>query len=416
MKIAPGTPLTVRLAWSKTDIQRVGRLALRDRQIFFQYDPSFLETGLDISPLKLPRVPEVQGPFQTPSSFEGLPGVFNDCLPDGWGRLLVDRRARELDVSLSALDRLAIVGCHGIGALTFEPITEIGTKNGTLDLDKLAADSRAVFAGEAGKVLDQLIRLGGSPHGARPKAMIAIDEKGKVYHGYDDDDLGFPQFLVKFAAKNDPKDIGAREYAYSLMAAAAGVRLPETRLLPQRGGPGYFASAHFDRVDGHRLHAHTISGVLHAEQGPTLDYVDILKTVLHLTRDQREIRAMFRLMTFNVLAHNRDDHGKQFTLLMGRDGSWRLAPAYDLTFSDGINGEHSTTVAGEGAAPGRNDVLAVAAKIGVPRAEAERILDEVASAIARWPEFAETAGVGRTGRAEIGRTLGIAPRCGRKKS
>lgn len=405
MKIPADTPLTVALRWSDRDVMPVGRLAMRDRQIYFQYDASFAARGLPLSPFHLGIASHVLGPFNTP--FEGLPGVFNDSLPDGWGRLLVDRKGRKLRLALTPLDRLAIVGRHGIGALTYEPAANLPEAKGAIDLDVLAADAAATLAGDAADVLDRLIVLGGSPQGARPKAMIAWSEADdSVIHGVGAAPPGYRRFLVKFAAQIDPKDIGRIELAYARMAEAAGLRMPRTRLFRGRRGGGYFGAERFDWGGAERFHAHTLGGLLHADHRvPALDYTQVLAAAQRLTRDQQEVLALFRVMVFNVVAHNRDDHAKQFSFLMDRQGAWRMAPAYDLTYSDGINGEHTTTVDGEGRAPGDAEMLRIAHKVGIKKPAALAVIEATRAAIAAWPAWADEAGVTKSSAKEIGQAI-----------
>jgi serine/threonine-protein kinase HipA len=409
VKIPPRTPLLVSLQWNDAVVKPVGRLATRNRQIFFEYDPSFITRPLPISPFHLPLATHVLGPFNTP--FEGLPGVFNDSLPDGWGRLLVDRRARKLGVALTPLDRLAVVGTRGIGALIYQPETALEDVRGVLDLDALAADAAATLEGDARDVLDQLIVLGGSPQGARPKAMIGWSERrNSVVHGARILPPGYRRFLVKFPASDDPKDIGPIEYAYSLMASAAGVRTPRTHLFPSHRGSGFFGAERFDFHGVDRRHVHTVSGLLSLDHRvPTLDYTSVLAATWQLTRDHREVLAMFRLMTFNVLAHNRDDHSKQFSFLMDANGTWAASPAYDLTFSEGLNGEHTTTIDGEGRAPTDADMMRVAHKAGIKERDAARIIDEVGTAVGKWTSFASKAGVTRKLTKQISQRLRRSP-------
>jgi serine/threonine-protein kinase HipA len=405
MKIPPNSPIEVSLKWDDKAVVPVGRLAQADREIVFEYDQSFLASPLPISPLKLPVQAGVQGDF--PRFFDGLPGVFNDSLPDGWGRLLIDRRARRQGVTLSPLDRLAIVGEHGIGALTYRPTTLIGDEGGELDLDVLAESAVAVLEGEPAELLDQLIGLGGSPQGARPKAMINWSEEGKkAVHGARDVPAEYKRFLVKFRAAEDPIDVGGIEYAYALMAAAAGIRTPEPHLFKAKRGPGYFGVERFDYDGPNRLHVHTLSGLIDADhRSPALDYDTILAATRYLTKNDAEALAQYRLMAFNVLAHNRDDHSKQFSFVMNPQGAWATAPAYDLTFSVGPNGEHSTTVGGEGRAPGEKDMLKVADKSGIKKTQALEIIEEVRTAVAKWPQFAKEAGLKKTTTSEIQKFL-----------
>ena len=181
----------------------------------------------------------------------------------------------------------------------------------------------------------------GAPRGgACPKALVAVNEQGDAVHGPEAPASGYDHYLVKFRGADDPEDAAQIEQAYATMARAAGVRMPETRLIAGGRSQHYFTARRFDREGVKRLHAHSASGLLYADfRLPSLGYKDLIALTRAVTRDRREGRAMFALATFNVLSHNRDDHARQFTFLMSRDGKWRLAPAYDLTFA---TGEHTT--------------------------------------------------------------------------
>jgi len=405
MKMEPGTPLSVSLRWSGDDIQPVGRLAYRDRVAYLEYDQSFLKAGLELSPVHHRTTPDLQKPHDI-GVFEGLHGLFHDSLPDGWGRLLVDRRARQLDIdpaSLTPLDRLACVGSSGMGALVFEPETPIWPDNGTgIDLDQLAEDARRVLAGETAEVLAALGKAGGSPGGARPKALIAVNENGEALHGVTDPPEEYTHYLVKFRGTNDPADIANIELAYALMAKAAGIAMPETRLLEGAKGQQYFAAQRFDRANNHRLHIHSASGLLYADiRIPSLDYRDLIRLTRAVTRDQRDCAAMFTLAVFNVLSHNRDDHGRQFSYLMDGHGTWRLAPAYDLTFAPGPGGEHSTSVLGHGKDITRAHLRELGRNADLKDREADEIIDRVSATTGNWKQFADEAGVSRESTAMI---------------
>ena len=346
MRVAPGSHLTVALRWDDGDVQTVGRLGHRDRIVYLEYDDSFLTSGLELSPIRHAATRGLVRPYDA-SVFGGLHGVFNDSLPDGWGRLLVDRRARELGIdpaTLTPLDRLACVGDQGIGALCYAPAADVwDATDSALDLDRLATNAHRVLTGDVSTVVSELGRVGGSPGGARPKALVAVNEQGDAVHGTEASASGYAHYLVKFRGDDDPEDAAQIEQAYATMARAAGVRMPETRLMAGGRGHHYFATRRFDREGVKRLHAHSASGLLYADfRLPSLGYKDLVALTRAVTRDRREGRAMFALATFNVLSHNRDDHARQFTFLMSRDGKWRLAPAYDLTFATGPGGEHTT--------------------------------------------------------------------------
>tara|TARA_R110002110_G_scaffold359443_1_gene568875 strand:- start:2544 stop:3782 length:1239 start_codon:yes stop_codon:yes gene_type:complete len=377
----------------------VGRLANREGKIYFEYDATFLKTGLNISPLRLP--PESDLKTFDPTLFEDLPGVFNDSLPDGWGRLLFDRLLRSKGIlvgDISPLDRLAHVGLTGIGALVYEPDYSAQHPNASLNLDVLAAQTQEVLSGEAEDVLQELLALNGSSAGARPKAVIGVDANRKNIlnseHNLPED---FEHWLVKFSNSTDGDDAGAIEHVYSLMAKEAGLEMMPTHLFPAENGPGYFATKRFDRNGKQRLHAHTACGLLHSDfRTPSLDYEDLLTLTEVVTRDVREVEKMFRLAVFNVLAHNRDDHSKNFTFLMNEAGDWKLSPAYDLTFSSGPGGEQSTMVMGEGKSPGIEHLVKLGEGAKISRTTIDQIIEKAKSALNQWGRLAKGYDVSRT--------------------
>lgn len=399
MKVAPGSPLHVSLHWDTDDIQPVGRLAYRDHIAYLEFDQEFLKAGLDLSPVHHKTIAGLQRPYDT-DVFEGLHGIFNDSLPDGWGRLLIDRRARQLDIepsTLTPLDRLACVGSSGIGALCYAPTTEIWeTGKDDLDLDQLAADARKVLEGDISEVLLALGQVGGSPGGARPKALIALNEDGHAVHGIDEIPEGYEHYLVKFPGVDDPHDIAAIEMAYADMAKEAGVIMPETKLLEGSEGKSYFAACRFDRKGTQRVHVQSASGLLYTDiRIPALDYTDLIMLTRNVTRDQRECKAMFNLAVFNVLAHNRDDHARQFSFLMEHNGTWRMAPAYDLTWSFGPGGEHSSSVLGYGKNITRDHLIELGKKADMQKPEIINLLERAQEAISKWEIFANSYGISR---------------------
>ena len=313
---------------------------------------------------------------------------------------------------------LACMGEWAMGALVYRPEIEEPVETGSIDLDRIAGQSREVLKEAPEELFPTLLRVGGSPGGARPKAVVCRDDRsGALIHGALAAPDGWSHWLVKFRGKNDPADIGPIEQAYADMARAAGLDLPSTRLFPSGNPktPAYFGARRFDRVGtSGRLHLHSACGQVHADfRQPSLDYKTLMILTFQLTKDHRQVVEMFRRAAFNVFAHNRDDHGRQFAYLMDRTGSWSLAPAYDLTHSDGPGGEHSTAVMGEGRIPGERHLLAMAAEFTIPSADAAGIIDQVRGAVDRWRDFAEGSGVGRTSRTRIGTV--IAPRrTGRK--
>jgi serine/threonine-protein kinase HipA len=218
---------------------------------------------------------------------------------------------------------------------------------------------------------------------------------------------GFTAWLVKFPAKVDDPHAASLEHAYFLMAEAAGLTVPRTQLLGRtRRAPGYFAIERFDRRGAERVHTHTLGGLHHLPHGyPGLDYRDLLRTTRELTRDERAVAEMFRRACFNVLAHNRDDHSRNFAFVMDGTGAWSPSPAYDLTFSRGPGGEHTMVVAGEGRAPTEAHLLRLAEEAELKNAP--RHLSKVKRALGAFGDFAEAAGVPAKLRKQIAKELAL---------
>lgn len=371
--------------------QLMGRLLLKNRQIFFEYDAGFIKTGLELSPFKLAlKAGVIESNDRT---FEGLFGVFNDSLPDGWGRLLLDRKLMNAGLNpgtLSPIDRLCFVGALGMGALSYEPGNPSAISHLTNDLDEIDREIQATLD-ENDAYVDDLLVLGGSSAGARPKVLLNID-------GAD--------WLIKFRSQLDPKDISAIEYAYHLMAIDAGLIVPEAKIFPSRKGLGFFGVKRFDRNGDSRIHMHTIAGLLHADhREPSLDYESIMKATLYLTKDIRQCEIQFRNAVFNILSHNRDDHSKNFSFLMDQQGNWTVSPAYDLTFSSGPSGEHSTMIMGEGKSPTKAHLLKSSTTCNIKQDKALEIIHQVLAATEKWDAFAGEVGVSKLQTKNIGEAL-----------
>ena len=402
--------LEVRFTRSTGDSSPVGTLAEDHGRVYFEYSPGFLAAGLNLSPFRLPFEP---GLFEhTDRNFGPLPGLFDDSLPDGWGLLLMDRHFRSRGRNLaevSPLDRLSWLGTRTMGALTYHPPTEReNDAAGVFDLHDLARQSQDLLAGTAVDVLPQLLRAGGSPGGARPKVLVGFNTgTGDVTSGADDLPAGFEHWIVKFADRTDTRDAGAIEYAYSLMAGAAGIVLPPTRLFETSEGDRFFGSKRFDRDGTRRYHVHTFGNLIQSNfRIPSADYADLLKATALLTRNHQDVLRACRRMVFNVLAHNRDDHVKNFAFLLDdTTGDWALSPAYDLLYTPGPGGEHTMSLAGEGKNPGRSHLLRLAAQADVAKREIVGIIDQVQAAVARWKDFATAAGVSPVSIRQIAQSL-----------
>jgi serine/threonine-protein kinase HipA len=386
--------------------RKVGRMARQARRILFEYDPGFLATGLPISPFHLPLRSSVY--VGDAAIFDGLFGVFNDSLPDGWGRLLLDRSVERHGIDrgqLTPLDRLAHVGPNGMGALIYEPDNSDAGPDERLNLRKLARDAEDILAGDQSDIVEKLYRLAGASAGVRPKVVAQVrQDRESIVHGADALAKGFSHWIIKFGSATDPADAGPMEFAYSLMARDAGLSMPPTHLFQAGARKRFFGVERFDRIGDQRLHMHSLSGLIHADhRNPSLDYDSLLKATLLLTKDVREVEKVFALACFNVLAHNRDDHAKNVSFLMDAKGRWRLAPAYDLTFSSGPGGEQSMLVMGEGRSPGIAQLRALGAKHGLRATEA--VIGRVVDAVSRWHRHADAAGLGKASASRIGQVL-----------
>ncbi len=397
MKLPPGEALAVSLAFGPTDRVALGRLALDRRGVAaFEYTRAFLDAGIPAQPLWPPPAPDVLF-AKEPRVFDGLHGIFADSLPDAWGFEVMRRRAALRGIAyaeLSPLDRLAIVGESGAGALVFTPDYS-ETTSGAIDLDMLSDGALAVLDGIDTDVVEELAKLGGSSGGARPKVFIGRNESGHAIAGNTAIPVGYDAWIVKFRGRYDVADIGPLEAAYADMARAAGIDVMPTTLIASSRGPGYFATKRFDRGAANtRIHTLSVAALLEIDWNlPSIDYVALHHVVRHITSDQRAVEQMFRRMVFNVLAGNRDDHTKQHRFLMSRDGVWRLAPAYDLTPSSGPSGQHYLAVNGKGGSIESFDLLAVARAVRVKPAIARATIEDVRTAIARFPSFASAYGV-----------------------
>jgi len=344
----------------------VGTLAkTSDGLIAFEYDNNWLNNGFSISPFSLPLEKKVFIPKYEP--FEGLFGVFNDSLPDGWGRLVLDRVLLNNKINpleIDNLNRLAIVQENGMGALEYEPVHEFKTNNEISDLDNLSEKCSKILASQDVDNLDEIFKLGGSSGGARPKILIKVDGE---------------DWIIKFPSSIDLNDIGEQEYKYSICAKNCGIKMTETRLFPSKICSGYFGTKRFDRKNNKRIHTISASGLLETSHRlPNLDYNILMKLTMKLTNDYQDIEQLYRLMCFNVFAHNRDDHLKNFSYIYNDyKKEWHLSPAYDLTYSSSFNGEHATTIDGNGKDPNSENILSVVKKIGLKERFAKDIMLDI---------------------------------------
>ena len=351
----------------------VGTMALYNGTLCaFEYSKEWLTEGFSISPFSLPLEKGVFMPKIDP--FEGLFGVFADSLPDGWGRLLVDRLMRKKGIdpfSYGNMERLAIVGETGMGALTYRPVIDMDEKYDDYSLDEIAKECEKILLSESSDKLDYLFAKGGSSGGARPKILTKVDEE---------------DWIIKFPATFDDKNIGKQEYEYALCARECGINLEEVRLFDSEDTDGYFGMKRFDRVGNQicdKVHMVSAAGLLEtSHRTPNLDYNILMRLTLQLTGSMEECEQLFRRMCFNVYAHNRDDHAKNFSFLYEEEKKcWRLSPAYDLTYSTTYYGEHTTTVAGNGKNPGSKELIFLGTQAGLSKEKCRSIAVEIKNCV-----------------------------------
>ena len=384
--------------------QPVGTLAEARGGIFFEYAPDFIASGHELSPFHLPLGSGVKARDASVPTMR-LHGLFEDSLPDHWGRRVMMAWFRQRGTpehAVTPLMMLAYVGQRAMGALDYTPELEV-TAPGEITLPGLY--TAAADAEHRGDVhLPMLAQVGGSAGGARPKALLNLPDSGNgpVQAGATPPTTGQGAWIVKFDTSRDGT-LGPLEEAYARMARAAGIEVPATRLLETDHPTGvrrHFAVKRFDRDGAERLHHHTLGGLLHAGGGD-LDYQTLLRATRRLTKDEREVWRSYRRAVFNVLASNRDDHAKNHGFIY-RNRVWTLGPAYDLTFTSARQmPERGMAVCGERRSAGVEHLMKLAKSESLDAKEAKHIVDEVRAALTRWRTFADEAGVPVLTAAEV---------------
>lgn len=393
----------------------------------FEYQPAFIRSGIEIAPLTMPLAGG-SGPFVFPSlpeaTFRRLPGLLADALPDDFGNALIDAWMARDGVAASqitSLDRLAYMGRRGLGALEFKPVRGPKASRGetALEMASLVESARRAVAGDlasdahAASALAQIISVGTSAGGARAKAAVAWNAAtGEIRAGQFEVPDGFEHWLIKFDGVGPDerlgvsRDYGRIEYAYALMAQAAGITMSPCHLL-EENGRAHFMTRRFDRAGAAKHHVQTWCGLAHVDfrQKATHDVTQLFQVVDRLRLGYEAREDVFRRVAFNVMAANCDDHSKNVSFLLREGGAWELAPAYDVTYAYNPDGEwtyqHLLSVNGKFAQIDRTDLLAVADRVGV--GTAPRVLRDVRDAVATWPDFAKRA---RVSVAEVRRIRG----------
>ncbi len=360
----------------------VGTLADDGSDLLFQYSPQALEQGIELSPIRLPlRAPAYPDRRTEYTKLHNVPGLIYDSLPDGWGYRLMHRRmkARGIDPDkMTTLDRLAYLGANTMGALAYSPSLAEVRDSHDMSLLELAQEVQAVLVDDGHQILAEMARAGGSPGGARPKALVHFNPVTGQMSTQAGQVADAQAWLVKFPGNDDEPDCCALEELYARIAHHCDFGMTQTRFFELPDGRTAFGTQRFDRRGEQRVHVHSLAGLLHANfQEPSVSYEDFFRVTRRLTRDQRELKKAVQRCAFNILMNNRDDHSKNLSFLLEDDNTWRLAPPYDLTYCPGYQGEHFMDVAGEGKAPGRAHVLKAAKAAGLPSAAAEQAIDEL---------------------------------------
>lgn len=409
--------------WGRT----IGAVSIDDGDpvASFQYDPAFAQSGIEVAPLMMPLNERVyRFPALAAETFHGLPGLLADSLPDKFGNALIDAwlaTQGRSPASFNAVERLCYTGTRGMGALEFAPVLGPRQRKAhAIEIDalvQLASEVlrqrrglQATFAddGERREALNDILRVGTSAGGARAKAVIAWNpQSNEVRSGQVEAEPGFGYWLLKFDGVSgnqdkeleDPKGYGTIEYAYFLMARAAGVHMSECRLL-EENGRRHFMTQRFDRLpNGEKLHMQSLGALAHYDfnQAGAYGYEQAIMVIRQLQLPMEAVEQQFRRMAFNIVARNQDDHVKNIAFLMDKAGRWSLAPAYDVIYSYNPSGawtdRHQMTLNGKRDGFTQADFEACAKLAGMKRGRAAAILEEVTTAVTRWPEFAEQARV-----------------------
>jgi serine/threonine-protein kinase HipA len=379
----------------------------------FQYTPAFENSGLELSPLrmKLKAKHRFSFPELARGTFHGLPGLLADALPDTFGNALIDEyltRHGTRTEEITTLQRLVYVGRRAIGALEFEPaIAETRSPAVTVPLDMahLVEDARHALRGELGKIAQEILDVGSSAGGARAKAVIGWNpQTNEVVSGQFDLPHGYEHWLLKFDLGTDgvlsnSAGFGRIEYAHYLMALEAGIEMSESRLL-EEGGRAHFMTKRFDRRGNDKVHVQSLCGLMHLDFNTPYvhGYEQYLRAVLELKLDAPALEQAWLRCVFNVAAVNCDDHTKNLAFMLDQTGNWDIAPAYDTCFSHNPAAgkwtrQHQMLVGGNAWDITDADLIALADTFDIRKPK--ELLERVAGAVARWPEFAGRAGVPR---------------------
>ncbi len=418
--------------------QRVGAVALDEHGIAaFEYDPDFIRQGFDIAPITMPLSHAAPGtvysfPALNRETFHTLPGLLADSLPDKYGRAVIDawlaRQGRPPE-DFSVIERLCYTGSRAMGALEYQPnLATAGMDNVVdIELEQMVQLVREVINRrdqlhatlsdddkQNERALLHILAVGTSAGGARAKAVIAFNETtGEVKSGQSDAPPGFSHWLLKFDGTGDielgeTQGYGRIEYAYSLMARAAGITMMPCRLLEEHGR-AHFMTQRFDRVGNEKLHMQSLCALAHYDFNlpGAYSYEQALMIMRRMKLPKSEQLELYRRMVFNVMARNLDDHTKNIAFLMDQQGQWRLSPAFDVTYAHNPKGQwtnaHQMSINGKRHEIALSDLQAVAENADLTRAD--KVIQDVQDAVKNWRDFAKEAVVPEVIAEQIGAML-----------
>ncbi len=383
-----------------------------DGRITFEYDEAFRRRGLEISPRKLPL--SLRGPVSFPElnrveAFSGLPGVLADALPDRFGNAIIkayfENQGRP-ESAMSPVQKLLYMGKRGMGALEFRPAIRGGAtahERQSLEIADLVEQARKLIEGETDVAVAEIMRVGSSAGGARPKAVILWNRaKGEVRSSFAAPKTGDEHWIIKFdgvgeldAPNPTPQPYNRVEYVYSLMAKDAGIEMEETNLLTERNYV-HFMVRRFDREGAKKLHLHSLGGLDHADYNApgTYSYEQFLRVILELQLGYPALEQAFRRICFNIIAVNQDDHVKNIAFLMDETGRWRLAPAFDMTFARGAGytRQHQMSLGGKRDGFTSRNLIDLGKKFGIKH-DGEPIIENIRAALKNWDHLAKEWGV-----------------------
>ena len=400
-----------------------------------EFFESFVNERLDIAPLMMPRDDLLRGdrifsfPALKTKTFKGLPGLLADALPDDYGNSVIDEwfAVKGMTASVTPLDRLSYIGKRGMGALEFEPATNRKELNESsrieieemTELAQQILNQRESFVAKlhnGNKAIKDILRVGTSAGGAKPKAIIAYNEITKeVRSGQVKAPKGFDYWLLKFDGvednklKDNPMGIGRIEYAYYRMAMDCGIMMTECRLLHE-GEYAHFMTKRFDRTKTYeKIHTQTLCAIAHFDRDERYAYEQVFQTMRRLNLPYTDMEQMYRRMVFNVVARNHDDHTKNHSFIMSKSGHWSLAPAYDLCYSYSPSGkwtsQHQLSLNGKRDNFVKDDLLQVAEKADVKNAK--EIIQQIIDVVSQWEIYAKAADVKPEHATSIQQTLRI---------